>query len=139
MEVAQQVQGDRMRRRELIIATTTQNRVDVTKECTCRRRKFASVFVNTPCIIFIIAALFSSSCLKQCEAVPCPNSCSGHGICQNAKRVCECYDGFEGNDCSRLSCPKGKAWTDFAAGVDDAHNDALCSNMGVCDYTTGKP
>ena len=88
-------------------------------------------------MIFTVV-VFTSSYMILCEASPCPNSCNGHGICQNAKRVCECYDGFEGNDCSRVSCPKDKAWTDFAIGDDDAHNDALCSNMGICDYVTGK-
>ena len=35
-------------------------------------------------------------------------------------------------------CPNGTAWTDYAVGVDNAHNPAVCSNRGVCDYSSGK-
>ncbi|MDR3738388.1 MAG: hypothetical protein P4L40_05140 [Terracidiphilus sp.] len=35
-------------------------------------------------------------------------------------------------------CPTAPAWTDFAIGIDNAHNQAECSNRGVCDYRTGK-
>ena len=111
--------------------------------CRVRRnssRNFSSLVNNNNnhfCILFIFVVICTSFFTRCVATTPCPNSCNGHGICQNAKRVCECYDGFEGNDCSRLSCPKGKAWTDFAIGVDDAHNEAMCSNMGLCDYATG--
>lgn len=36
-----------------------------------------------------------------------------------------------------MSCPYGNAWVDLAAGTDIAHNPAECSNMGLCDRTTG--
>lgn len=111
--------------------------------CRVRRnssRNFSSLVNNNNnhfCILFMFVVICTSFFTRCVATTPCPNSCNGHGICQNAKRVCECYDGFEGNDCSRLSCPKGKAWTDFAIAVDDAHNEATCSNMGLCDYATG--
>lgn len=68
---------------------------------------------------------------------PCPNACSGHGRCGSPSRVCECFEGFMGADCSLRSCPFDLAWADIATAVDTAHNSAECSNMGVCDRTTG--
>ena len=71
------------------------------------------------------------------KSQPCPNSCNGHGLCQTAKRTCECYDGFHGADCSLYTCPYGIAWWDKAIESDKAHQPALCSNMGICDTGTG--
>jgi len=34
-------------------------------------------------------------------------------------------------------CEFGRAWADQATGIDVAHNEAECSNMGICDRTTG--
>lgn len=70
-------------------------------------------------------------------SLPCPSMCSGHGQCADPKRQCECFEGFQGGDCSELICPFGPAWTDQAIGIDDAHNEAECSNMGICDRVTG--
>ena len=74
----------------------------------------------------------------------CPNSCSGHGDCSSADNRCKCWKAdprtntyWIGADCSLRECPKGPAWVDVAIGVDNAHNEAECSNQGVCDYTTG--
>lgn len=33
---------------------------------------------------------------------PCPNNCSGSGICDLTKGACECDAGFVGTDCSQL-------------------------------------
>ena len=68
---------------------------------------------------------------------PCPNSCNGQGLCNVPDRTCKCFAGYEGADCSLLSCPKGPAWSDQATGVDKAHNLAVCSNMGTCDHLLG--
>lgn len=67
----------------------------------------------------------------------CPNMCNGHGHCDNADRECECFDGYMGGDCSEYICPFGAAWVDQAIGVDNAHNEAECSNKGTCDRSTG--
>ena len=42
---------------------------------------------------------------------PCPNSCSGHGLC-DAWHVCHCADTYQGADCSQRTCPYGPAWAD---------------------------
>eukprot|EP00617_Octactis_speculum_P024944 CAMPEP_0185768946 /NCGR_PEP_ID=MMETSP1174-20130828/53165_1 /TAXON_ID=35687 /ORGANISM="Dictyocha speculum, Strain CCMP1381" /LENGTH=665 /DNA_ID=CAMNT_0028453853 /DNA_START=292 /DNA_END=2289 /DNA_ORIENTATION=+ len=58
-------------------------------------------------------------------------------MCNNPDSVCECYDEWTGADCSLMICPFGIAWTDVALAADDAHNEAECSNRGLCDRTTG--
>ena len=68
---------------------------------------------------------------------PCPNDCSSRGRCLTPDTVCECFNGFEGPDCSLMSCPKGHAWVDIANGNDNAHNLAICSNQGICSQLTG--
>ena len=78
---------------------------------------------------FYIDYLFSQAC---------PNSCSGHGICNYPTRVCKCFTGFTGGDCSLRTCPKGAAWADQAIATDNAHNLVECSNMGICDQNLGQ-
>lgn len=68
---------------------------------------------------------------------PCPNQCNGHGNCIVPDRTCDCFAEFEGPDCSLIKCPVGAAWTDLAIGQDMAHQPAPCSNMGLCDSSTG--
>merc|ERR1711998_289039 len=31
--------------------------------------------------------------------------CSNQGLCDSATGVCQCFDGFEGDACQRMSCP----------------------------------
>ena len=71
-------------------------------------------------------------------AQPCPNLCNGHGHCKTQDRVCECFDGYMGGDCSEMSCPYGVAWADEATATDVAHKAMECSNRGICDRTTGQ-
>ena len=66
----------------------------------------------------------------------CPSQCNQRGLCSR-EGECECFDGFEGADCSRRSCPKGRAWSDVAGETDEAHARVTCSNRGHCDYRKG--
>lgn len=80
----------------------------------------------------------------------CPNSCSGHGTCADGD-ICTCYtrkDGatdsagksvsaWLGPDCSQRTCPYAKAWVDDPIDNNNAHQNAECSNAGVCDRSTG--
>ena len=86
-------------------------------------------------IIFWIYLIWNLS--NVADAQPCPNECSSHGRCINPGSQCACFDGFTGGDCSLFTCPYGDAWVDYPTGIDDAHNPAECSNMGLCDRTTG--
>mmetsp|Transcript_16200 Transcript_16200/g.21465 ORF Transcript_16200/g.21465 Transcript_16200/m.21465 type:complete len:1005 (-) Transcript_16200:194-3208(-) len=63
--------------------------------------------------------------------------CSAHGTC-NIYSQCECAEGFHGFDCSLRDCPQGHSWTHGFTGDDQAHALAECSDMGICDYATGR-
>ena len=68
----------------------------------------------------------------------CPNSCRGRGICLSSGK-CSCFKGFSGFDCKLRACPLGHQWTGIPTATDDVHTAwATCSNMGVCDESTGK-
>jgi len=82
---------------------------------------------------FSLVALYT----HKIHSAPCSGMCNGHGLCLDAMRQCQCYEGYQAGDCSELICPFGPAWTDQAIATDDAHNEAECSNMGICDRTTG--
>lgn len=53
----------------------------------------------------------------------CPNSCSGHGECQE-DGTCSCSPGFSGSNCSIAECPQSD-------GVE-------CAGHGQCDSSTGE-
>jgi hypothetical protein len=63
--------------------------------------------------------------------------CNGHGYCQAANSSCLCADGWNGYACQVATCPKGRAWFDEAISTTEAHQAAECSNMGMCDRSTG--
>lgn len=93
----------------------------------------------------------------------CPNSCSGHGKC-NQFDICTCDPGWSNYDCSERECRKGIAWFSYSKSVLDesslAHpgisinwddNPATpkvgthkpidyveCSNNGICERRTGE-
>lgn len=71
------------------------------------------------------------------EAITCDGTCSGHGACDAATGYCRCFAGYIGTSCKQMSCPEGIAWADYATETDVAHDMAECSNMGLCDRTTG--
>mmetsp|Transcript_13658 Transcript_13658/g.18758 ORF Transcript_13658/g.18758 Transcript_13658/m.18758 type:complete len:1124 (+) Transcript_13658:141-3512(+) len=53
------------------------------------------------------------------NALVCPHNCSGYGECDGATGYCDCFDGYDGIDCSLSVCGAG------------------CNNNGVCDGETG--
>ena len=69
-------------------------------------------------------------------ASQCPSRCSGHGRC-NSYSKCDCWNGWQGADCSLRTCAAGTAWFDVASSTDSAHAPAECANMGHCDRATG--
>ena len=81
-------------------------------------------------------ALCAVLCCAQRAAAQCHNRCNQKGFCDK-EGLCQCFDGYEGADCSKRSCPLGVAWSDLASATDVAHGLALCSNRGYCDYTHG--
>ncbi|CAM9299639.1 unnamed protein product [Hapterophycus canaliculatus] len=67
----------------------------------------------------------------------CPNSCNRRGDCNPFGR-CDCWDGWDGADCSERTCSTGLAWSDRATGTDTAHGISECSNRGECDRASGR-
>lgn len=70
----------------------------------------------------------------------CPGQvqCSGHGLCSESTFTCSCQTGWEGGDCSLRSCPTGLSWFDYPTKNEIAHvSMAVCSNVGICDYSSG--
>lgn len=66
--------------------------------------------------------------------------CFGHGRCLgfSGSFECSCDSGYFGN-CALRSCPSGPAWFHDPAVDDMAHDeDKECSNMGVCDHSSGQ-
>lgn len=71
----------------------------------------------------------------------CPGTlaCLGHGTCSGPPSYrCECEDGRSGPDCSLIDCPSGKSWFSFPTSDNDAHSEAQCSDMGICNRSTGE-
>ena len=64
--------------------------------------------------------------------------CYGHGYCGGFDDhfKCTCFDGYIGT-CNETTCPSGAAWFDEPGLIDTAHAPAVCSNAGICDYSTG--
>lgn len=75
--------------------------------------------------------------LRVTKSQTCPNSCSRNGLCLDPGRECQCFEGFTGADCSLRLCPQGIAWVAIAEATDVAHYPTECSNMGLCDRTSG--
>jgi hypothetical protein len=67
--------------------------------------------------------------------------------CLTNANKCECFEGwgaasdityYRAPDCSKRTCPAGKAWADVPAADKTAHRLAECSNRGTCDRSTGQ-
>jgi hypothetical protein len=74
------------------------------------------------------------------------NNCNGHGICTLHSK-CDCFEGwgshsdlttYRAPDCSARVCPSGASWGDLPHASGRAHNEAECSDKGVCNRATGK-
>lgn len=63
--------------------------------------------------------------------------CGQRGTCSNSTDTCVCHDGWYGITCQWATCPKGAAWFDEPLTATIAHQSAECSNMGMCDRSTG--
>jgi len=66
----------------------------------------------------------------------CRHDCNFNGKC-GVTSVCECFDGWEGNECNRRTCPKGPIIADIATAADISHQMEPCSGRGACDHETG--
>ncbi|CAE7362675.1 unnamed protein product [Symbiodinium sp. KB8] len=116
----------------------------------------------------VAAALCALLLARGSDASACAhlNNCNSHGTCDETNRVCRCFDGFgsesdlavyKAPDCSQREdsqaraqglavqggegpgvCPADKAWVDIPTGATTAHNNAECSNAGICDRGTGR-
>jgi DNA-binding beta-propeller fold protein YncE len=74
--------------------------------------------------------------------------CNGHGVCSDdMTRTCNCFEGwgaftditnFRSGSCITRVCPSGRAWVDVPTATTVAHAAAECSNMGLCDRSTGR-
>ena len=91
-------------------------------------------------MIKLLLLISWSSVVKARERYsPCPNSCSGHGLC-DAWHVCHCADTYQGADCSQRTCPYGPAWADHPeqiTGDGVGPQPAECSRRGNSDRLGG--
>jgi subtilisin-like proprotein convertase family protein len=88
----------------------------------------------------------SEGYVQSVNIANCPNGCSGHGSCKGYG-FCHCYTqpassdpAWTEHDCSERSCPRGRAWVDYA--TSDNGNSIRrrleCSGRGHCDHKTGE-
>jgi len=59
--------------------------------------------------------------------LPCPNNCSGNGICVSTTGKCVCTSPFLPDDCKYATCPLNCSW-----------NENSTLSHGECDTLTGK-
>lgn len=66
-------------------------------------------------------------------------ACNGKGTCSGSSEYkCTCYEGWSSFDCSKRDCPSGRVWWGDVTAVDTSHvATAICSNAGLCDYSSG--
>lgn len=77
----------------------------------------------------------SSGTTSTCPGEP---ACLGHGTCSGPPNYrCDCENGRSGPDCALLDCPVGKSWFSLPTSANSAHANAMCSDMGTCNQSTG--
>jgi hypothetical protein len=79
------------------------------------------------------------------EEYHCPENCSGNGLCNQAEKKCDCFEGYKGKDCGKKK--KKKASRKNSTDVEEAKNnsslndtnwfitddcDKACSKHGLC-------
>ena len=89
-------------------------------------------------LALLVLALSVHETFSVTSTAACPNSCNSQGRCTLPGRICQCFDGYTGPDCSLRTCPFHNAWVDQAKAPDVAHQPAECSNMGICDRSLGQ-
>lgn len=78
----------------------------------------------------------STGTTSTCPGEP---ACLGHGTCLGRPTYrCDCESGRGGPDCSLLLCPTGDSWFSFPIATNAAHSEAECSDMGICNQSTGQ-
>mmetsp|Transcript_26866 Transcript_26866/g.56128 ORF Transcript_26866/g.56128 Transcript_26866/m.56128 type:complete len:267 (-) Transcript_26866:37-837(-) len=97
----------------------------------------------SPLFLLLLLLLPASVVSQGCGML---NNCNGHGTCTVSTGKCSCYEGwgadtdkayYKAPDCSKRTCPSGRAWGDVPTTTSNAHALAECSNMGLCDRTSG--
>ena len=77
-----------------------------------------------------------SGTTSSCPGEP---ACLGHGVCSGPPNYrCECEQGRSGPDCALIDCPMGKSWFSFPTADNTAHGLKECSDIGLCDRTSGQ-
>lgn len=74
----------------------------------------------------------TASALLAFVVAECPNGCSGNGDCM-AKDMCNCYNNFQGNDCSERTCLFSYAHVDTPRG--DLNMDQNRMSVGPAPTT----
>ncbi|MBW2703519.1 MAG: SUMF1/EgtB/PvdO family nonheme iron enzyme [Deltaproteobacteria bacterium] len=89
-------------------------------------------------VILLVWTCLFSSCLNYEDSASCEGiTCSGSGVCeiQSDSPVCDCFEGYAGDDCA--DCDEGYHDEHGNCVADESCNEASCSGHGDCDDTTG--
>jgi hypothetical protein len=99
------------------------------KPCThCRLSVMTKINVKTGWTIGIFGNTVGGTFVLRARATSsCPNQCSGNGICSQKKlKVCTCFPGYRGIDCSKPIKEKVLLWFPFTTDIlDISGNNAL--------------
>jgi hypothetical protein len=113
----------------------------VTGVCTC-----LAGFLGTNCSINIDECasnpcLASATCVDQANAYTCDCGCHNGGVCNDTTGLCDCLNGFMGNNCSvNIDDCASNPCLASATCVDQINAytcNCGCHNGGTCNTTTG--